>query len=305
MGENIATLDYSIRWKFDDENRHNISEKTLTQSEKAFFDYIKKVAKISNIEIDIQINARKKGSFLEDFQIIINSQELKTVGTLLVGAAAQYFFSKKQVNAGVANSNIDSIIKLKDAVQKGILSESECEEIIKNEKGLKKYSNSFFQTAKSDNSITGLEVKSGQKEILNEKSENFGEYIFESGTSDTEIKEAKIFIISPVIVRGSKERWSGEYDGEKIFFYVKDKEFLNDAQSKKIQFDTGYYINCELEIIEEEDNDKIKLYYNVKKVLTCGNDPYHEFIFNHKAKVPRVDPNQGSVFDFIEGGDIY
>lgn len=48
------------------------------------------------------------------------------------------------------------------------------------------------------------------------------------------MENARIFIIFPVILSGSNELWSGEYNQEKIRFYIKDKSFLETSQTKKI-----------------------------------------------------------------------
>ena len=54
----------------------------------------------------------------------------------------------------------------------------------------------------------------------------FDNYISNNQTSETVIYDAKVYIISPVLVAGVTEKWTGEYEGDKIRFSVKDKDFF-------------------------------------------------------------------------------
>ncbi|WP_251712828.1 hypothetical protein [Lactococcus ileimucosae] len=59
------------------------------------------------------------------------------------------------------------------------------------------------------------------------------EYIYKKDQLEEVVENARIFIIFPVILSGSNELWSREYNQEKIRFYIKDKSFLEASQTKK------------------------------------------------------------------------
>ncbi len=42
---------------------------------------------------------------------------------------------------------------------------------------------------------------------------------------ETVIYDADLYYISPVLVAGATEKWTGEYEGDKMRFSVKDKDF--------------------------------------------------------------------------------
>ncbi len=42
-------------------------------------------------------------------------------------------------------------------------------------------------------------------------SEDFDNYIFQKQNNDTIIQNAKVYIISPVLVAGIQKKWTGEY----------------------------------------------------------------------------------------------
>jgi hypothetical protein len=84
--------------------------------------------------------------------------------------------------------------------------------------------------------------------------EQFSEFIIESDELDPEsIEEATIEIVSPVLRKG-KYKWKGLYLGENIDFYMKDNEFKELIYGKKISFQTGVCIECNLEINKRIDD---------------------------------------------------
>src|SRR5690606_38591161 len=88
--------------------------------------------------------------------------------------------------------------------------------------------------------------------------EEFKKYILV--TDDLEpldVEEAVIEIISPVLKKG-RYKWSGYFNGEPIYFYMKSKEFKTLVQNGEIEFKNGSSINCFLSIRKKVDNEGIE-----------------------------------------------
>lgn len=294
-------LVYSIRWVFEDKDRHEISAKTLNKSERAFLDYIYAVAKEAGISVDVEVAPRDKGSFIGNYVLTFlneHSEAIIQVSHLFLGAAVTKFFSPNPKPKSSILEDTQFLINIQEKIQEGSLTSVQATEYVNSTKIPTKQKNAFFKANKSDESVTSLEVHSSDQSIAQIPRSRFDEYIHSEDDNDDIISNAKVFIISPVIVAGSNETWSGEYNNEKIRFYIKDKEFVERAQNKEIAFNTGFYINCELKKTVRGDTGDERIYWQVIQINSYGIDENHEFAFNHRKKANEVDPNQLSLFDF-------
>lgn len=279
----LEEYSYSLRWIFDNQETHEIDAKTLLRSEQALLDYLHYLSKEFNLPFNMKIKARKEGSFKTEHVVEFLNQNRDVILIFLTAALAKFFAPNpkpKDSNASMTQFVID----VQEKVSNGTLTKEQAEAFIESSSIPKKQKNAFFKANKANKEIKFIEIRQGTDDVTKIPSENFLDYIAESSNNEDIIYNAKIYIISPVIVKGSNEVWSGEYDGEKIRFYVRDKEFLEKSQNKVISFNTGFYIVCNLrksiKLIDGREQKK----WDVIEVVNYATDENHVFEFNHKRK---------------------
>ncbi|GAB2025993.1 hypothetical protein OfM1_20660 [Lactovum odontotermitis] len=306
----FVKCDYQIKWKFEDTQLHEIDALTLNKSEKAFIDYLRGVAKAVEVKIEIRNVARIQGSFLSDIAVFIgeNKEVISPLASVILTAATAKFFSPNPKPKSSKLEEVQTLIDIQEKYNNGTLTLQQTEIYIEALPVSKKQKNAFFKANKSDKTIKEIVIAGNGKEIATISSASFDDYIFSCENENDEIPNAKIYIISPVIVAGSNEMWSGEYEDERIRFYVKDREFLWAAQSNQIQFNTGFYIDCTLRRKVREGEEKTN--FDVLFVNKYASDKNHVFSFNHKPEMTElrankleVDLGQTTLFDANEFED--
>ena len=161
------------------------------------------------------------------------------------------------------------------------MTQEQVETYFENFSSISKYQTAFFKANKADKEVSGIEVKQEVTVTATIPSEDFDNYIFQKQNNDTIIQNAKVYIISPVLVAGIQKKWTGEYEGENIRIYVKDKEFLEKSQNKVISFNTGFFIICEIRKITNITDGKEKIIWEISEVTNYGTDEEH--IFKHNT----------------------
>lgn len=292
---------YSLRWFFADLEQHDLNVKTLLKSEQALTDFIYDVAKQLNIQIEIKILAREKGSLRDRIKILWENNKnqifVSTVPSLVV-LLVTVFFQQVQEPKSTELDREKFVIELQEKVNNGTLTLEQAKIYIENFTNLDKYRNAFFKANKADKEVTGLEVKQGTDTIATIPSADFDNYISQSANNEIVIPNAKVYIISPVLVAGVREKWTGEYEGEKIRFTIKDKEFLEKSQNKVISFNTGFFIICDLHRIVKTVDGKEQVSWEVLEVTHRAVDEDNIVEFEHSRRIKnKPHPGQMSLFD--------
>lgn len=297
MDTEIGEYGYSIRWIFDEKELHEIDSRTLLKSEEAITTLLYSVAKEFNFRIEIKVKPREKGSF-DISHIVTILDEHKEVFMLILGAAINKFFSP---NPTPKNSNVEKGTFMSECFQRindGSLTEAQANALIENLGFTRKQKNAFYKANKSDNTIREIEVKNTDGVIAKIPKEDFDDYITNQQTSEKDIFDAKVYIISPVLVPGVTEKWIGVYDGNKIRFSVKDKEFLEKSQHKVISFNTGFFIKCKLRKTDKIINGKEQTIWEVLEVTHYAVDEEHVVRFERLVKSKHKEiPGQMTLFD--------
>lgn len=278
---------YSLRWLFDDEQQHELSVKTLLKSEKALTDFIYDIAKQFDIPIEIKAVARKEGSLKSEFLLLLKSEKsplwVKIILALLPILVAAFFQQVQSPKSTVLDRE-KFVIELQEKINSGTLTKEQAEIYVENFSSVEKYRTAFFKANKSDNEVSGIEVKEGNQVIATIPRQEFDKYISQSLPNEVVIPNAKIHIISPVLVAGNQEKWTGEYEKEKIRFTVKDKDFLEKSQTNVISFSTGFFIICELRKITKTVEGKEQITWEVLNVTHRAVDEEHIIEFEHTRK---------------------
>lgn len=299
---NLPTeYNYSLRWIFDDLEQHTLNVKTLLKSEQALTDFIYDIGKQLDFQIEIKALARKEGSLKSEFTILWKENKNQVfVATIAasIPIILTAFFQQIQEPKSTELDREKFMIELQEKVNNGTLTKEQVETYIENFTSLDKYRNAFFKANKADKEVVGLEVKQGTETISTIPSTDFDNYISQSANNEIVIPNAKVYIISPVLVAGIKEKWTGEYEGEKIRFTIKDKEFLEKSQNKVISFNTGFFIVCELRRVVKTVDGKEQVNWEVLEVTHRAVDEDNIVEFEHSRRVKnRSISGQMSLFD--------
>ncbi|MBR3652706.1 MAG: hypothetical protein IKN60_01990 [Bacteroidales bacterium] len=167
----------------------------------------------------------------------------------------------------------------------------------------------YFQSLYSDPRVSSVEIGAINDTRLPIKTRTilrteFPDYILNSDELDPAIEEeAEIDIISPVLRRGVKTRWTGIYDGAIIQFTIKSNEFKTRVQLGEVSFKNGSRIICDLvkaRKLDQNGNVVIKSYTVDTVYSVVQNDLVIETTEGKVKRVRKKEKEQDqSLFDDI------
>ena len=289
---------YSLRWVFDSKELHEIDAKTLLKSEQALIEYLHCLSKELNLSMEMKVKARKEGSFETEHIVEFLAQNRDVILVLLTAAFSKFFApNPKPKDSNVSRTQL--LIDIQEKINSNSLTLEQAEAFIESSGISRKQKNAFFKANKADKAIKEIEVKQESKVTRTITSVDFSDYIIESSNDEKIHYDSKIYIISPVIAKGSNELWSGEFEGEKIRFYVKDKEFLEKSQNKVISFNTGFFIICNLRKSIKIIDGREQIKWDVMEVSNYATDEKHVFEFNYAnlTRKNKIVDGQLTLFD--------
>ncbi|MFW3539403.1 hypothetical protein [Vagococcus fluvialis] len=289
-------LEYSIRWIFHEHSKHDINAQTLNKSESAFIEFLMAVSRENNIQLEVEVSARKQGSFESQYIIKIwdtfNSIPIE-IKQIVIVYFINLFFTPS------TKSDDREYVKLLSDITKDIndrkMSIHQANLLVNASKIPRKYKNAFFKANIKDTSIKSLEVKKDKQKLKIINHEEFDGYIEGEKIEEELNVKVKVYIVSPVIVKGSREKWSGKFNDNQIRFDISDINFLSKAQNNQISFNTGFYIMCDIlkKTITGASNERVV--WEVKKIYEYGSEETR--IINKKINNSRELNKQLSLFD--------
>ena len=292
MDTEIGEYNYSIRWIFEDSKKHELDARTLLKSEQNLTDFLYEITNQFGLSIEVRALARDKGSFKSEFKILWKKNRDKIFIILTA------FFQQVQEPKSTTLDREKLVLDLQEKINKGDLTREQAKTYIEEFSSLAKYKNAFFKANKIDKEISEIEITQEGEVTSNIGSGEFDNYISSNQTSETVIYDAKVYIISPVLVAGVTEKWTGEYEGDKIRFSVRDKEFLEKSQNKVISFNTGFFIRCKLRKVDKSIAGKEQCVWEVLEVTHYAVDDEHVIEFQHRKKSKNKEiSGQMTLFD--------
>lgn len=279
--DNQEIISLQLHYFMDDINLHSMNAKVHNDCEKQFVQAISLLNKYLDEPIELEVQAKKEGGVVDIFLAIIYDP-ISIV--LITSAVTQFFLSNFRPAISVTeetNNKLDNVLKIKEAINAGVLTVDEFNYIVQNDKDLKKLKSNFFKSAKKEKRIKSIEIDATNQnkvqlfEKITINSTDFDSCIL---TEDEESKsnevDAKIYIVAPVLLRGRRDFWKGIYNDEPIEFRVTDKVFLENVYKHIISFSNGTYINCTMKITKtiSSIDDVEKISRNVFDVQSWGDD---------------------------------
>jgi hypothetical protein len=278
-------LTIQLRYCFEDENLRSMNAEVFNECERQFIKAIKSTEKYFEDTLQVKINPREEGSLIDVFTIAINNPAIVATFTTLITIFATKFFDFKFSSAkhktDETSIKLENLQAIKEQIKSGTLTEEDFDYIASNDKELRKLKSIFFKKVKQEPDITKVEAKTipdtnSQPIIIIVERQEFDHFIISETTEKEEdMQQAKIYIVSPILVQGKKSpAWRGIFNGEPIDFRLTDKEFLQQVYGKMVKFSNGTFINCNLKttIATNIETDETKMSREVTMVNNCGED---------------------------------
>jgi len=299
--DNQEIISLQLHYYLDDKNLHSINAKVHNDCEKQFIQAINLLNKYLDKPIELEVLAKKEGGVLDVFLAIINDPVCLI---LITSAVNQFFISNFRPAISVTDetkNKLDNVLKIKEVINAGVLTDDEFDYIVENDKDLRKLKSNFFKSAKKEKRITSIEIEAiNQNKVqLFEKitinSTDFDSCILtEDEESKTTEVDAQIYIVAPVLLRGRRDFWKGIYNDEPIEFKVTDKVFLENVYQHIIKFSNGTFINCSMKITRTTSSidDIEKISRNVFEVDSWGDNENFRTITKRNNRYSQKDSKE-------------
>lgn len=254
---------------------------------------IKEVSSIFGITIDIDAEALKEGGLKDIWKFVgKNSNQISIILVIVTILFSRVppsnkeleDLKKQEITLSIEEKKL-KIAKLKrellkdntkiphDEVEEGI-------KIVNQQIKITKHKSNYYETLLKCQKVTNVGVSTlnnknniiGEEKIIERK--DFHKYVLIDNELPTEVEEdAIIQIVSPVIEKGNY-KWRGIYQNEPISYYMKDSEFKSSVLRKEVIFQSGTFIEVELEKKRRINTlGEIEIYsYSVNTVIKISND---------------------------------
>jgi len=310
--KNHTSIDIHIHFYFNDENVHSMNAQILNECERQFIKAVNNANNYLLEPLEIKICAKEKGGLLEVFQFLNDNPTVTNYVFLVISNICTAFFTSKMHNKlsveEQSKLRLENILATKEAIASGKITEEEFKLIAGSDKTLLKSRSDFFKTAKKEKTLKNIDIETNTKiadkylfEKISVTYEQFDDFIMiDEGEEEQEIKEDKvrIYIISPILVKGIKPHWRGLYNGISIDFHISDKDFLELIYTKEINFTNGTFIDCILRTTKIIKNNNESITREVFLVEEYGNDESITIQFSRKLNKTK-DEGQ-NLFSFSE-----
>jgi len=262
--QDIATK-FQLHYSFNDDS-HYMNAFTKNKCEYEALQIIKEVACILGVTLDIDSEALLEGGLKDIWKIIgKNSNQISIILVLVTIIFSRIppsnkeleDLQKQEITLSIEEKQL-KIEKLKRELKKEIEyipSEDieECVKIMNHQVKITKHKSNYYETLLKYNKVKNIGIS-----ILNEKNniigdekiidrKDFHKYVLIDNDLPSEVDDnAIIQIVSPVLEKGDY-KWKGIYLNEVISYSMKDAEFKKAVLRKEVTFQSGTFIEVELE----------------------------------------------------------
>lgn len=315
---NSIIFDINLHYFLADQGLHFVDARLHNTAERVLLASIKEIGDKIGCSLEAKVGVKNEGGLQDYYEIICNiaqnSEWLKSTLCLFIGYFIKSFFRPKNSKLDDISKRIDIALKLKS----GNFSEEEICCLISGDRKLKALRSHFYKSVSEDHSIIEIEAcckeRNGIKLLAKSKIERpdfEGHIIKQNEYSDsTTIAGATIYIVSPILVKGTRAKWKGVYSNEPIDFIIDDQDFLNQVYNKEIKFGNGTCIKCSLTILtktvysdSEPDDPMVKSYYSVDHISQWTDDEHFYYETKKYRRLKSQGNYTGSLFDDFSDND--
>lgn len=296
-----------VHYDLQDNSTHVMNARVEAESSLCYIKALNYVSKVMGINNDLQTGSLKQGSVVKIFWFVMDEgDETQWIRYVLILIFRRLFFEKKiirmeDLTKGLSNQEADGINAV---IQKFKIDEKMLERL-NSHLHFRKARTEYFKQLSTCKEIKAVDIKHNDFDNLDKidfrvDSSLFASYI-ETFVPETKIVDhAKVYIVSPVIVKGKSIKWKGNYEGNDIKFEIMAGQFKTEAQNAEIDFRTGSYIDCKLQFDETFDEDENPVHNSYKVLVVYGygyDDNYTETL---EGKKKRIEDSQPTLFDGME-----
>lgn len=289
--ENTAiTLHYFL----NNPELHSVNAFVYNECERNMLLSLKALEKYIGVEIKAEVEAKKKGGLTAPYILMFIGTVAAPFAYKLIEAWIANFFRPK-IHATEETLNRIEII---EKVKSGSYTQEEFDYLALHDKELMRFKSNYYKSASKETSITKIESSISDQPAVSISYNEFHLNIIDN--TPTIKKEPKlnvtIYIASPILVKipSSKQKWKGIYSGTPIDFSIEDNAFLKQVESKKVTFEYGTKIGCNIEIITKSKYDEAGEYieecaYVVKDVLSWDDDKNFSYETKRYKKIKELE----------------
>ncbi len=299
---------YELHSELADKNCHIMNAEVESASTVTFLKAINYISNAVGVRLNIETTSLNQGSLIRYFRIVIEEKDEQ--GWLLYLIMILTKCSLFEKNAEHFNTIFDSLTEEEKEQLKSILRQKHItEKKLKNipsDYAVIRYKADFFKKISSDKGIKSVTIGLGNDFSFDKNkgnrisSQDFKQYIIELTPEEITINEAIVYIVSPVLIKGQKNKWKGIFEGESITFDLRSNEFKVKSQNGDVDFRSGSNIICTLKYKKtiDEEGKEHKTDYRVTFVSKHGVDNNYEETIEGKKK--RIENEQPTLFDGID-----
>lgn len=299
---------YELHYELTDENCHIMNAEVESASTVTFLKAVNYISNAIGVRLNIETTSLNQGSLIRYFRIVIEEKDEHGLLLYLIMTLMKCSLFEKNTEHFTAildSLNNEEKEQLKSILRKKHITENKLKSIPSDYAVIRHKAN-FFKKISSDKGIKSVTINLGNNFSFDKNkgdkisNQDFKKYIIELAPEEITINDAIVYIVSPVLIKGQKNKWKGIFEGENITFDLLSNEFKVKSQNGYVDFRSGSNIICTLKYkktIDEEgkehNND-----YKVTFVSKHGVDDNYEETLEGKKK--RIEDEQPTLFDDID-----
>jgi len=296
-----------VHYELQEKSTYVMNAKVEAESSLCYIKALNYVSKVIGVSNNLQTGSLKQGSVIKMFWFVVDKgEETKWIRYILIFIFRRLFFEKKIVRMEDLTNGLSGqeSERIQTAIQKLNINDKLLDRL-SSHLHFRKARTEYFRQLSTCKEIKAVSIKHNDfdnpdKPDFQIDSSSFASYI-ETFVPETKIEDhAKLYIVSPVIVKGKSIKWKGNYKGQDINFEMMAGQFRTEAQNAEIDFRTGSYIDCKLQFEETFDEDENPLHNEYKVLVVYGHGYDGNYTETLEGKKKRIDESQPTLFDNLE-----
>ena len=296
-----------VHYELQDNSTYAMNAKVEAESSLCCIKALNYISKVIGVSNNLQTGSLKRGSVIKMFWFVMDeSEDTKWIRYILVLIFRRLFFEKKIVRMEDLTNSLSGqeSERIKIAIQKLNINDKLLDRL-NSHLHFRKARTEYFRQLFTCKEIKAVGIKHNDFDNLDKtdfrvESSSFSSYI-ETFVPETKIEDhARMYIVSPVIVKGKSIKWKGNYKGQDVNFEMMAGQFRTEAQNAEIDFRTGSYIDCKLQFEETFDENENPLHNEYKVLVVYGHGYDDNYTETLEGKKKRIDEGQPTLFDNLE-----
>lgn len=257
MNEESKTISISLHYYLQEEGVHEMDALVHNICERQVLNMIYHLSKQYGFDVKVDIDAKEEGGIIDKIKVYVESAAF----LIILEKGADMMFNSEKNYLENTKSRIEIAEKIKDSQ----FTEEEVEALIGEDDALKKFTSSYYKHLSKEETVDKVETTLINNDDANDSitftvhKENFQDKVVKQKTQKkiTTIAATTLYVGSPILINGLRDRWKGKFNGENILFTINDNDFLDQVYNREVKFESGTSLTCDLEITDHIKADKV------------------------------------------------